>query len=88
MLIKHIELPEELITAQKEGRLVIFAGAGVSMEPPANFPSFKKLAEEIAQRVGVKLEEPLDRFLGKLKRQGTDVHQIVKEILFDPESKP
>jgi len=41
---RDVGLPQSLITAQREGRLVIFAGAGVSMGPPANLRSFETLA--------------------------------------------
>lgn len=45
---RDVDLPQALVTAQREGRLVIFAGAGVSMGPPANLPSFEELAIQIA----------------------------------------
>jgi len=45
---RDIDLPQALVTAQREGRLVIFEGAGVSMGPPANLPSFEDLADQIA----------------------------------------
>jgi hypothetical protein len=38
---RDVDLPQALVAAQREGRLVIFAGAGVSMGPPANLPSFE-----------------------------------------------
>ncbi len=52
MLIGEIEFPESLIEAQKRGTLVVFAGAGVSMGPPANLPSFENLADEVAAEQG------------------------------------
>lgn len=45
---RDVDLPQALVAAQREGRLVIFAGAGVSMGPPANLPSLKDLAVQIA----------------------------------------
>lgn len=45
---RDVDLPQALIAAQREGRLVIFAGAGVSMGPPADLPSFEDLAVQIA----------------------------------------
>lgn len=45
---RDVDLPQALVAAQREGRLVIFAGAGVSMGPPANLPSFEDLAVQIA----------------------------------------
>jgi hypothetical protein len=43
-----VDIPEALLAAQRDGRLVIFAGAGVSMGPPSNLPGFSKLAKQIA----------------------------------------
>ena len=49
MKIGYIDFPEELLDAQQNGKLVIFAGAGVSTAPPANFPNFYKLVDDIAK---------------------------------------
>jgi hypothetical protein len=46
-----VDIPEALLAAQRDGRLVIFAGAGVSMGPPSNLPGFSKLAKQIAAGV-------------------------------------
>lgn len=63
-----IDFPEPIITALKNDTLVVFAGAGVSMGPPANLPSFKVLAETLAEdtEFAHEIREPFDRFLGKL----------------------
>ena len=42
--IGGLDLPEALLQARKEGKLVVFAGAGVSMPPPSNYPNFTDLA--------------------------------------------
>lgn len=47
MIIKGVEFPEQLILDQRAGRLVIFAGAGVSLDPPSSLPNFIDLTEEI-----------------------------------------
>ena len=36
----QIDFPDELLHAIRDGRFVVFAGAGVSMGDPANLPSF------------------------------------------------
>lgn len=91
-ITKDVNLPESLIKAQREGMLVVFAGAGVSKSPPANYPDFNQLADQVAQQAGGVLKrdrnEPIDHFLGKLKKQGPDVHTIVRQILSNPESRP
>jgi NAD-dependent SIR2 family protein deacetylase len=45
----ELEVSLELITAQTESKLVVFAGAGVSMQ--AGLPSFKQLVEKIVENV-------------------------------------
>lgn len=44
-------LPDELLNAQDEGRVVFFCGAGVSMAD-AQLPSFTKLASDVLKQLG------------------------------------
>ena len=77
MKIAGIDFPDELITALDEGKLVVFAGAGMSMGSPANLPDFKGLANAIAEGTGEELQngETDDEFLGRLRRErGVKVH--------------
>src|SRR5690349_9043853 len=86
---KDVNLPEELLRAQREGRLVVFAGAGVSMGPPSNLPSFEKLVERLAGTALVRRpNEPFDRFLGRLEKHGVPIHALTREIIDDPASRP
>lgn len=39
------DLPEELLTAQQSGNLVLFCGSGISV--PAGLPDFKTLVENL-----------------------------------------
>ena len=41
-------LAEQLLASLAAGRLVVFAGAGLSMAPPSNVPSATALAEQCA----------------------------------------
>ena len=50
MRMAGTEYPEPLLDALRDGRLVIFAGAGVSMGPPANLPGFRELARQVTAR--------------------------------------
>lgn len=50
-----LEIPDELLLAHKEGRVVFFYGAGVSY--PANLPGFKGLAEQSCRLNGISLSE-------------------------------
>jgi hypothetical protein len=81
--IAEIQFPEDLITALRDGTLVVFAGAGVSMGSPANLPDFKRLTELIAAETGERIRdtELEDRFLGRLHLNGVEVHTRAAEIL-------
>lgn len=49
------DIPDELLQAHEEGRVVFFCGAGISY--PAGLPGFKGLVELIYQRNGTTLSE-------------------------------
>ena len=90
MRIEGIEFPETLCTALRNGQLVIFAGAGVSMGEPAGLPSFVDLAKSIADGTGFDREtdEPVDRFLGRLEHAGIDVHARAAQVLSSKDAQP
>ena len=90
MKLGDIYFPEPLLDALRNDRLVVFAGAGVSMGEPANLPDFKSLAETIAEGTGktLKANEPEDRFLGELKHSGVNVHKRAAEELCRTDPKP
>lgn len=89
MRFGKVNFPEPLLNAQKNGTLVVFAGAGVSMGPPANYPNFTQLADKVASGVMERdKDEPIDRFLGRLKGQGVQVHRRTCDILSNHSSKP
>lgn len=48
------DIPEALLQAHEEGRVVFFCGAGISY--PAEFPGFKGLVENIYRLIGTKFE--------------------------------
>nr|WP_308936743.1 DUF4020 domain-containing protein [Duganella sp. SG902] len=83
-----INFDNRILDAARNGTLVVFAGAGVSMGPPSNLPSFQVLAECIANGTGVAVGEPLDRFLGHLQGRGIPVHERAAKQLSVPESQP
>ena len=90
MKIGGVDFPEPLLSGLRDGRLVIFAGAGVSMGTPANLPSFAALARHIAEGTDKAIgeREAEDRFLGRLKEAGTNVHRRAVDILQKNEPKP
>lgn len=83
-----VDFDERILNAIRDDKLVIFAGAGVSMGSPSNLPGFWKLAENIASGTGLEPTEPLDRFLGSLNKNGIDVHQRAIKLLSPEGSKP
>ena len=83
MRIAKINFPGPLLNALRNGKLVVFAGAGVSMGEPAYLPSFKHLAKTIAKGTGKNLHcrDPIDHFLGRLEDEGVKVHKRAAEVL-------
>lgn len=49
------DIPDELLQAHEEGRVVFFCGAGISY--PADLPGFKGLVEQIYRLNGTTLSE-------------------------------
>ncbi len=83
MKIGPCDFPEPVLTALRDRRLLVFAGAGVSRGAPANLPDFAELATRIAAGTGEALSsmEREDAFLGKLKDRGVDVHSRAVQAL-------
>lgn len=90
MKIAGVEFPEPLLRSFQDERLVVFAGAGVSMGRPGNLPSFRQLAERMVDGTGESIgdRESEDRFLGRLEDRGVAVHRIAAEILRRNDPKP
>jgi len=88
MRFGDLEFDPEIGKSMEKGKLVIFIGAGVSMGPPANMPSFSKLAEMISGDESGKINEPVEHFLDVLSRTGINVHQRAAEILDTKGKKP
>ena len=88
-----VNLPEALLEAQREGRLVAFVGAGVSVGPPSSLPLFEALARQIAAEAEIPWEvrfaQRLDWFLGRCEDdRGIAVHRLAKSRIADPSSRP
>ena len=90
MKIADIDFPDPLLDALRDGKLVIFAGAGVSMGEPACLPDFAGLADRIATGTGQNRQdaEPVDRFLGRLRHAGVKVHARAAQALSQGGLKP
>ena len=83
MMSSGIRFPETLRSALRDGGLVVFAGAGVSMGTPACLPDFKTLADLITKGTGeTRLDvETDDALLGRLHNAGVRVHDIAARLL-------
>jgi len=89
MRLHEVDLPQQIIDAHKRNKLVLFAGAGVSIDAPSNYPSFVDLATEIGgANFPIHKNELIDRYLGRLEQEGFVVHQRVKQLLSNPDSHP
>ena len=84
---KEVDLPEALVSAQRARRLVVFAGAGMSMGAPSNLPDCGRLADLISGGTLIRTpDEPLDLFLGKLQSKLVDVQARARTLIGDPAS--
>ena len=83
-----MDIPDELIRAHEEGRVVFFCGAGISYE--SHLPNFRRLTEEVFARVGeVRTEgeekqfvrERYDAVLGSLENRIAMRSQVRRKVL-------
>jgi hypothetical protein len=92
MWIRDVEFPRGLIEAHRGRKLVVFVGAGVSRDAPSNLPDFRRLTEAIlAETQQTATEDELanpDVLLGRLERQGVDVHRRVATRIGALKSSP
>lgn len=84
----NLDFDYQILEAIKDGRFVVFAGAGVSIGPPSNLESFWTLAQKVTRGSGLAPTDPLDRFLGVLHHQGVAVHERALAALSQPGSAP
>jgi hypothetical protein len=83
-LTPDVDIPDELISASLDGSLVLFVGAGVSVNDPSNLPLFNGLASQIAGRYGesfVAANEPADAYLGRLIDRRASAREDARNIL-------
>lgn len=89
-LTKDVNLPSDLLTAARAGRLVLFVGAGVSVNDPSSLPLYDGLAERIATTLGIEYDPAVtpDRFLGQLVSTHPHVKDQVRAITGSTQSLP
>lgn len=88
-ITSDVNLPQAILDAQSEGRLVLFVGAGASVDPPSGLPLFDKLARQLAEMARVPFDESvtIDFFLGSMP-QSFDTHHHAFEIVARQGSAP
>ncbi len=92
----EIDLPTEVLQGHADGKLVLFVGAGVSLDPPSNLMLFRDLARQVAELrhvsevVKERFADRPDQLLGFLEdADGSRViHQLVAGLLTPAESEP
>ncbi|XBH20409.1 SIR2 family protein [Jonesiaceae bacterium BS-20] len=89
--IDGVDIPEEVLKAHSEGRLVLFVGAGVSKSEPSSLPLFHELARQLGDRARQPFEkiheEQIDTFIGSLPER-FDSHYHAAELLRPEGSAP
>jgi hypothetical protein len=88
---EKVQIDDSLVAALRNGELVIFAGAGVSMGAPTNLPAFEGLAEELGAEARIERHEreELERYLGRIADSGFPLHdQAAARIERAEESNP
>ena len=85
-----VNIPDSLVQAARTGRLVLFIGAGVSLNKPSSLPLFNGLAAQIADELGqsyVDSGNP-DAFLGDLEERFPEIREHVRAIISRQTSLP
>ncbi|WP_419551422.1 DUF4020 domain-containing protein [Candidatus Poriferisodalis sp.] len=92
MRLGGAEIPDEVVSAHRDGSLVLFIGAGASLDQPSNLPLFHDLATRISCEHDPQGPVPEkgheDSHLDSLQHQGVDVHLRAQQIISSEDSKP
>ena len=73
------EIPERLLQAHEDGRVVFFCGAGISF--PAKLPDFEKLVKRLYENLGE--PDPVQKAALKAKQFDTAIHLLEERIIGD-----
>lgn len=63
------DIPDELLLARDQGRVVFFCGAGIS-RAKANLPDFFELAASVTEALGVPIDDPAMKIIAEAKEIG------------------
>lgn len=85
----EVDVPDELLDAAAQGTLVLFVGAGASINWPSSLPLFDGLVRQIAEMnaTNVDTEVSGDAFLGRISTLHP-VREQARAITGGPSSKP
>ncbi|WP_427007319.1 SIR2 family protein [Pseudarthrobacter sp. H2] len=88
-ITSDVNLPQAVLDAHSEERLVLFVGAGASVDAPSGLPLFDKLARQLAEMARVPFDEnvALDFFLGSMP-ESFDTHRHTRDIIAREGSAP
>ncbi len=84
------DIPESLLQAHEDGRIIFFCGAGISL--PAGLPDYRELVDGVfsalhevpdAVELGALQDTQFDRVLGHLESRLKDGRRRVREVLPD-----
>jgi hypothetical protein len=85
-----VDLPEQVMNAHADGKLVFFVGAGASVGSPSNLPTFDGLARKLARLAAHPFSKRggLDYFIGRLESLpgGFDAHKHTRDLIGTPKS--
>ena len=65
-LVDGPSIPDELLTARDEGRVIFFCGAGIS-RARANLPDFFELAQKVVKTLGVAPGDPPEKIIAEAR---------------------
>lgn len=85
------DLPGDLVSAHADGRLVLFVGAGASVPEPSSLPTFRELAQRIADDsrhpyTKEELKQP-DELLDRIDGGDVNVHLRVHDLIRSADSR-
>lgn len=94
MNLNGVEISKDIIDAINNNKLVVFAGAGVSMGHPTNLPSFKQITEHFSKGrydhiiASSDTYTEDDQYLGRLENENIYVHNIISNIFGSRKIEP
>lgn len=91
--LADVDVPPALVQAHRDDNLVFFVGAGASIAPPSNLPSFVGVVEKVVAATGhhfkrADIESRPDYVLGRLEADKIDAHARVKDLITPAHSAP